>query len=202
MGEPSEALRRRLSAAEEFVEAIITSVMAGDSGGETSGPEEEPPAPTYDYAYYAALPRKRVAAGALITDANDSILVVEPVYKERWEVPGGIVEEGETAHAACVRECREELGLGVAVGRLLVIEYQTDLGERGDSIMTIYDGGTLGPEDQVRLPADELRSYLYVPADELATRMGFRLANRLRFALAARGAGTMVELENGVPRGL
>lgn len=178
-------------------------VMAGDGGGgDTNGPEEELPAPTYDYAYYAALPRKRVGAGALITDASNSILVVEPVYKERWEVPGGIVEDGETAHAACVRECREELGLEIAVGRLLVIEHQTGLGERGDSIMMIYDGGVLGPEDQVRLPVDELRSYSYMPADELTSRMGFRLANRLRLALAARSAGTTVELENGVPRGL
>ncbi len=151
--------------------------------------DEEPPAPTYDLAYYAALPRKRVGAGALITDEADSVLVVEPIYKARWEVPGGIVEEGETAHAACVRECQEELGLTLAVGRILVVEHQTGLGERGDSIMFIYDGGVLDPTQQVRLPADELRSYSYVRADELGTCMGFRLTNRLRLALDARNSG-------------
>jgi 8-oxo-dGTP diphosphatase len=37
----------------------------------------------------------------------------------RWEFPGGKVEPGEDAEAAVVRECREELGVEVAVGRPL-----------------------------------------------------------------------------------
>ena len=35
-----------------------------------------------------------------------------------WEFPGGKVEPGETPAEATVRECREEVGLIVAVGRL------------------------------------------------------------------------------------
>jgi 8-oxo-dGTP diphosphatase len=34
-----------------------------------------------------------------------------------WELPGGKVELGEPEEAALVRECREELGVEVAVGR-------------------------------------------------------------------------------------
>jgi len=37
----------------------------------------------------------------------------------RWEFPGGKVEAGETDHDAVVRECREELGVEVAVGERL-----------------------------------------------------------------------------------
>ncbi len=33
-----------------------------------------------------------------------------------WELPGGKVEPGESEPAALVRECREELGVEVAVG--------------------------------------------------------------------------------------
>lgn len=57
-------------------------------------------------------------AGAIVSDARGRILVVrrgtEP-GRGRWSVPGGRVEEGETAAAAAVREVAEETGLNVVV---------------------------------------------------------------------------------------
>ena len=37
----------------------------------------------------------------------------------KWEIPGGKVEKGETDEEALERELREELGIGVVVGKFL-----------------------------------------------------------------------------------
>ena len=40
-------------------------------------------------------------------------------YKDWWEFPGGKIEPGETPQQALVREIREELAAGIAVGSLV-----------------------------------------------------------------------------------
>ena len=61
----------------------------------------------------------QVVVGAAIVGAG-RLLVAQRAYPQelagRWELPGGKVEPGETEPAAVVRECREELGVGVEVG--------------------------------------------------------------------------------------
>jgi 8-oxo-dGTP pyrophosphatase MutT (NUDIX family) len=151
-------------------------------------------------AYYAGLPRKRSGAGALITDPAGRVLLVEQTYRETWEVPGGVVEEHETAPAACRRECREELGIEVPVGRLLVVEHQTDAGLRGDSVMYLYDGGVLEDASALRPAPDEIAAVHFVSADTLDAHLTGKLARRVRAALDARARGTVIELDDGVPR--
>ncbi len=148
--------------------------------------------------FYASLPQRYVGSGVLITDEAGGILMVEPTYKSTWEIPGGVTEKAESTSSAARRECTEELGIAVDVGRPLVIEHQTVLG-RGDSLMFIYDGGTLPQDVPLTLPAAELHSYRFVAASDLDAITSPRLANRLRVALRARTEGTLIELHNGVP---
>ena len=52
--------------------------------------------------YVASLARKRMAAGALFRDEAGGVLLVNPVYKPTWDLPGGAVEAEESPHAECV----------------------------------------------------------------------------------------------------
>jgi 8-oxo-dGTP diphosphatase len=75
-----------------------------------------------------------MAAGALITNGN-SVLIVKPSYKHELEIPGGIIEFDDSPRSALTRELKEELGLELKPGRLLVIEYQSGNDHKTESIM-------------------------------------------------------------------
>src|SRR5438270_14050650 len=98
--------------------------------------------------------RAYVAAGMLFFDGAGRIMLVRPTYKEYWDIPGGYVEAGETPAQAAAREVREELGIGAAVGPLLVADWAPQPDE-GDKLLFIFDGGTLTAEQlaAVRLQA-------------------------------------------------
>lgn len=68
----------------------------------------------------AAMSVKQVVVGAAILD-GDRLLAAQRAYPEKlagkWELPGGKVDPGESDEAALVRECREELGVEVSLGR-------------------------------------------------------------------------------------
>ncbi|TQR82607.1 NUDIX hydrolase [Mycobacterium hodleri] len=148
--------------------------------------------------YYAGLARVRQGAGALITTPDGRVVMYDVTYRDYLELPGGAVEVGESPPAACARECREELGVDVRVGRLLVLDHQTDGGDRGDSVMFVYDGGVVDESALGNVPADdEGRGVVLVDPSDLDRVTISRLANRIRSARAARETGGVVEAVNG-----
>ncbi|MEV4346980.1 NUDIX hydrolase [Actinoplanes sp. NPDC049596] len=149
--------------------------------------------------FTATLPRKRMGAGALLTDDQGRVLLVEPTYKDYWEVPGGAVEADESPYAAVGRELKEELGLIVRLGRLLVTDWVPPRPNRTEGLMLIFDGGVLTPEQtaQITLPADELRSWAWCTEQQATERLSDLLARRIIAAIRARAENTAVYLQNG-----
>ena len=150
--------------------------------------------------YYAQLARVRQGAGALITTPDGCVVMYDVTYRDYLELPGGAVEDAESPPVACQRECREELGIDIEVGRLLVIDHQTDGGEQGNSVMFVYDGGVVEKSALHAVPSDEGRGAVLVDPKDLTGVTVPRLVARIRHALTARATAGLIETVNGEAR--
>ncbi|MFF9406377.1 NUDIX domain-containing protein [Streptomyces anandii] len=146
----------------------------------------------------AKMAHPRMAAGALFFDAGGRVLMVEPTYKDYWDIPGGYVETGESPLKAATREVQEELGITRTLGRLLAVDWAPNTTE-GDKVLYLFDGGQLAPETiaQIRPEAEELKAVRFVAPQEITERTIPRLARRILAAIEARAASTPVYLEHG-----
>jgi 8-oxo-dGTP diphosphatase len=140
--------------------------------------------------------RTYVAAGVVFFDDENRVLLVQPTYKDYGDIPGGYVEAGEAPAQAAAYEVREELGIEIAVGPLLVADWAPHPDE-GDKLLLIFDGGTLTTEQltAINLQADELVSYVFHDPAETATLLIPRLGGRVRAAFDAHHTGPTAYLE-------
>ena len=111
---------------------------------------------------------------ALIWRGDRFLACQRPAHKARgllWEFVGGKVEPGETKEAALVRECREELNIGLEVGSVFmeVLHEYPDLTVR----LTLYESAIAQGEpkklehnDLKWITVDEIDTLPFCPADE------------------------------------
>ena len=151
--------------------------------------------------YYESLPAKRIGAGLLCRDAQNRILLVEPTYKSTWELPGGVVEAGESPAACVAREVLEELGVPLRVGRLLVVDWLPVRPPKTEGVMMQFDGGVLdlSVTDRFRLPPIELVSWRFFSDAELDAVLPDYMARRTRIAITLAASGGAAYLEWGRP---
>jgi 8-oxo-dGTP diphosphatase len=111
-----------------------------------------------------------LVVGAAILDEAGRLLAAQRSRPSRyaglWEFPGGKVEPGETAEAALIRECREELGIEVAVGEL-VGEVDIAVGRLRVYLARITAGEPVAHEHAALrwLAPAELHTVPWIPAD-------------------------------------
>ncbi|MEU3842926.1 NUDIX domain-containing protein [Streptomyces sp. NPDC028635] len=145
-----------------------------------------------------------LAAGVLLFDEQDRVLLVDPTYKPGWEFPGGVVEPGEAPARAGMREVAEETGIRLdEVPRLLVVDWERPAPPGYGGLRLLFDGGRLDSASarQVLLPGPELRGWRFVTEDEAAGLLPPVRYERLRWALRARERGAALYLEAGRPVG-
>lgn len=123
---------------------------------------------------------------ALIWENEKFLICQRPARKARgqlWEFVGGKVEPGETREEALIRECREELDIGLAVGPLfieLVHEYPDLKVHLFLYHARISEGRPrkLEHEDLRWISVEEIPQYDFCPADAEVLEKLQALGNR------------------------
>ncbi|MGB6003988.1 MAG: NUDIX hydrolase [Ornithinimicrobium sp.] len=119
----------------------------------------------------ATLPTKRVIAQGLIRNERDEVLMCGLTYKKDWDLPGGVVDPGESPAAALKRECREELGVSIEVGELLATNWLPPYRQWDDAVLLVFDLG-VHPDlpEHARLQPTEIASLNWCDAAKVEQR--------------------------------
>jgi ADP-ribose pyrophosphatase YjhB (NUDIX family) len=131
-------------------------------------------------------PPLRLGALGLLLDPAGHVLFVEKTYKTgpaRFGLPGGCAAAGEDARAACAREIREEIGLHVSVGDVLVVHHMHGGASSAPGENIVLHCGTLSGGERMTL-GDEIAAVRWVAPHEIAATVAPYTAARVLAALA------------------
>jgi len=116
------------------------------------------------------------SAGGVVArrlSGTTEVLLIKPAGRERWQLPKGMVEAGEPAEVAAVREVREEGGVEArVVTKLAPVRFFYQMG-RQKFVKTVsfflmeYESGSPSDHD------DEVEDARWFPADEALTAITF-----------------------------
>lgn len=132
------------------------------------------------------LPRKRAISQLLVRDPGGRVLLCQLTYKRDWDLPGGVVEVGESPRVAVQREVLEELGLKIEPGRLLLTDWLPPWGGWDDAVCLVFDGGTQDSDvlAEVVKQEREIRDVRFCTLEEVDELAADFTARRVRAAVA------------------
>lgn len=145
------------------------------------------------------LPRKRAIAQGLLRNEVGELLLCELTYKQEWDLPGGVVDPGESPASCVEREVREELGLEVRAGALLVVNWLPPYRGWDDATLFVFDLGRVPAESltSARLLRREIKAAHWVAPHAVGDHMA---AYAVRTVTEAAAAEHTAYLEDGRPR--
>nr|WP_042186854.1 NUDIX hydrolase [Kibdelosporangium sp. MJ126-NF4]CEL17617.1 NUDIX hydrolase [Kibdelosporangium sp. MJ126-NF4]CTQ91155.1 NUDIX hydrolase [Kibdelosporangium sp. MJ126-NF4] len=151
--------------------------------------------------YYATLPKQIASAGVIFRDTQGRVLLVETTYgAEKWEIPGGGLDEGESPWAGARREIKEELGFDLQPGRLLAVDWVPPQEDGRPALSNhVFDGGVLDDAQiaSLHLTDGELKRAKFATLEETAELLRKHMARRVAACLDAVHTGRTAYLENG-----
>jgi ADP-ribose pyrophosphatase YjhB (NUDIX family) len=102
------------------------------------------PAPVRRGLVRAGTPGFTVGAVCLL-ERDGRLLMLRQPHRHGWSLPGGLLDRGESAADAVVREVREELGLTIEVGRPVTVVVDSPL-RRVDVVFRVAVVGDIGEQ--------------------------------------------------------
>lgn len=131
------------------------------------------------------MPERADAAGVLLRDHIDRFLLVKSPYKSHWDLPGGMVDPGESAVQAAFREVTEELGIVLVHLRTLVADCLNATPSRPYGVRWVFDGGIISSCLPFTVQPDEIEATRWVYRSQLAelTATAPMLQRRIRCAI-------------------
>lgn len=116
-------------------------------------------------------------------------------------IPGGYVAPGESPYETAVQQVKEELGVDIPVGRLLVVDWAPSGDD--EKIVFVFEGAVLDAETQgkIRLNPDSASGFAFYEPERTSDpeMLMTRLIRRIEAAVPARAAQGTVYLEHGEP---
>ena len=117
----------------------------------------------------------KLIAHALVKINNKYLLIKRTAIKrgkpnsfpEYWDIPGGMVEKGETPSIAAVREAKEEVNLDIKIGPILHEDSNYDEAKGTVFTRIVYQAEVLDGEDESNIVLQEDEHSEYVLVDDI-----------------------------------
>jgi ADP-ribose pyrophosphatase YjhB (NUDIX family) len=186
-----EGVMRGVTLEGEVVDRIVYARLADDL------PAHEPEG--FRALLNSFLPRKRAISQMLVRDHDGRVLLCRLTYKQDWDLPGGVVEVGESPQLAVSREVEEELALQIPAGRLLLTDWLPPWSGWDDALCLVFDGGSHDAAvlDEMVRQEREIRDAAFCTVEEVRARCADFTARRVEAALANLAGGAPAYTESG-----
>ncbi len=118
----------------------------------------------------SSMPRPLATVGALVVGPSGRVLLIRThKWRDRWGVPGGKIEYGETMAAAVRREVREETGLDLDDVRWAPVQEAVESHEfHRPAHFVLLNFVARSPSEQVHLN-EEAQAFAWVEPEEALT---------------------------------